>query len=129
MILIKNGYVIDPASGFEDYADIIIEAGIIKKIGCVGEESEAFNGETVSDNYEQVIDAKGMIVAPGLIDTHVHFRDPGFTYKEDIETGAKAAAAGGFTTVMCMANTKPVIDNVETLKYVLDKGKTTPINV
>lgn len=70
-----------------------------------------------------------MIVAPGLIDTHVHFRDPGFTYKEDIETGAKAAAAGGFTTVMCMANTKPVIDNVETLKYVLDKGKTTPINV
>ena len=123
MILIKNGYVIDPASGFEDYADIIIEAGIIKKIGCVDEESEAFNGETVSDNYEQVIDAKGMIVAPGLIDTHVHFRDPGFTYKEDIETGAKAAAAGGFTTVMCMANTKPVIDNVETLKYVLDKGK------
>ena len=129
MILIKNGYVIDPESGFEDYADIIIEAGIIKKIGCVDEESEALDGETTFDNYEQVIDAKGMIVAPGLIDTHVHFRDPGFTYKEDIETGAKAAAAGGFTTVMCMANTKPVIDNVETLKYVLDKGKTTPINV
>ena len=129
MILIKNGYVIDPESGFEDYADIIIEAGIIKKIGCVDEESEALDGENAFDNYEQVIDAKGMIVAPGLIDTHVHFRDPGFTYKEDIETGAKAAAAGGFTTVMCMANTKPVIDNVETLKYVLDKGKTTPINV
>ena len=81
MILIKNGYIIDPASGFEDYADIIIEDGIIKKIGCIDEESESFNEKTAADNYEQVIDAKGMIVAPGLIDTHVHFRDPGFTYK------------------------------------------------
>ena len=141
MILIKNGYIIDPASGFEDYADIVIEDGIIKKIGCLDGDydnaasqnnnqsnSNNKNNKTSDSNYEQVIDAKGMIVAPGLVDTHVHFRDPGFTYKEDIETGAQAAAAGGFTTVMCMANTKPVIDNVETLKYVLDKGKTTPIN-
>ena len=142
MILIKNGYIIDPASGFEDYADIVIEDGIIKKIGCLdGDYDDAAsqnnnqsnsnnkNNKTSDSNYEQVIDAKGMIVAPGLVDTHVHFRDPGFTYKEDIETGAKAAAAGGFTTVMCMANTKPVIDNVETLKYVLEKGKKTPVNV
>ena len=142
MILIKNGYIIDPASGFEDYADIVIEDGIIKKIGCLDGDydnaasqnnnqsnSNNKNNKTSDSNYEQVIDAKGMIIAPGLVDTHVHFRDPGFTYKEDIETGAQAAAAGGFTTVMCMANTKPVIDNVETLKYVLDKGKTTPINV
>ena len=62
MILIKNGYVIDPESGFEDYADIIIEAGIIKKIGCVDEESEALDGENAFDNYEQVIDAKGIIM-------------------------------------------------------------------
>ena len=72
MILIKNGYVIDPASGFEDFADIVIEAGIIKKIGCVDEESEAFNGKTTCDDYEQVIDAKGMIVAPDwLIHTYI----------------------------------------------------------
>lgn len=142
MILIKNGYIIDPASGFEDYADIVIEDGIIKKIGCLDGDydnaasqnnnqsnSNNKNNKTSDSNYEQVIDAKGMIIAPGLVDTHVHFRDPGFTYKEDIETGAQAAAAGGFTTVMCMANTKPVIDNVETLKYVLEKGKKTPVNV
>lgn len=125
MILIKNGYVIDPASGFEDYADIIIENGIIKSIGCC-DDTKAY---TTNNKYEKIIDASGMLVAPGLIDTHVHFRDPGFTYKEDIETGARAAAAGGFTTVMCMANTKPVIDNVDTLKYVLDKGRSTHINV
>lgn len=70
-----------------------------------------------------------MAVAPGLVDVHVHFRDPGLTYKEDILTGAHAAAAGGFTTVVCMANTKPVIDNAETLQYVLNKGKETGIHV
>ena len=64
-----------------------------------------------------------MIVGPGLIDTHVHFRDPGFTYKEDIHTGSLAAAKGGFTTVVCMANTKPTVDNVDTLKDNLTRGK------
>ena len=67
-----------------------------------------------SDN-EEIIDAKGLTVAPGLIDTHVHFRDPGFTYKETLHTGALAAAKGGFTTVICMANTSPVVDNTEVL--------------
>ena len=71
----------------------------------------------------EVIDADGLYVAPGLVDVHVHFRDPGFLYKEDIETGAKAAAKGGFTTVVLMANTKPIVDNEETLAYVLEKGK------
>ena len=77
----------------------------------------------------QVLDAKGLVVAPGLVDVHVHFRDPGLTYKEDIQTGAKASAAGGFTTVVCMANTKPPVDNVETLQHVIAEGKKTGIHV
>ena len=82
-----------------------------------------------SNEYDRIIEAEGKIVAPGLIDVHVHFRDPGLTYKEDIESGAKAAAAGGFTTVVCMANTKPPVDNADTLSYVLEKGKKTGIHV
>lgn len=119
MILIKGGRVVDPKSGLDEMRDIVLEGEDIKYIGRFQETEE----------YEKVIDAEGMIIAPGLIDAHVHFRDPGFTYKEDIETGAKSAARGGFTTVVCMANTNPVIDNTETLKYVLEKGKSTSINI
>lgn len=119
MILIKDGRVIDPKRGIDDVLDILIEGKKIKKIGKY-QRDEA---------YEKIIEAKGMVVAPGLMDVHVHFRDPGFTYKEDIETGAAAAAKGGYTTVVCMANTKPAVDNEETLRYVLEKGKTTGINV
>ena len=78
---------------------------------------------------EQVIDASGCIVAPGLVDVHVHFRDPGFTYKEDLETGSAAAAAGGYTTVVCMANTKPVVDCPEVLDDILKRAKALPIHV
>ena len=81
------------------------------------------------EKNEIVIDASSCVIAPGLVDIHVHFRDPGFTYKEDIITGAKAAAKGGFTTVVLMANTKPTVDNEETLAYVLNKGKETEIHV
>lgn len=119
MILIKDGRVIDPKSGMDETLDIVIEDGKIKGIGKYKR----------SNDYERVIEAEGKIVAPGLIDVHVHFRDPGLTYKEDIESGAAAAAAGGYTTVICMANTKPVVDNPETLSYVLEKGKETGINV
>lgn len=115
--LIQNGYIIDPCSKQEMQADILIENDRIVTIGGSAE------------NADEVIDAAGCVVAPGLVDVHVHFRDPGFTYKEDIETGAKAAAKGGFTTVVLMANTKPVVDNEETLAYVLDKGKKTGIRV
>ncbi len=118
MIVIKNGYMINPKSGFEGNADIVIKDGTIASIGCAGEYAAA-----------EVIDATGLIVAPGLVDVHTHFRDPGFEYKEDIYTGAKAAAAGGYTTVIMMCNTKPTIDNVETLSYVLNKGKETGIHV
>lgn len=125
MLLIKNGYILDPESGYEGDADILIENGKIKKLylGLTG-----LVDESLFEDLE-VIDANGLYVAPGLVDVHVHFRDPGFLYKEDIETGAKAAAKGGFTTVVLMANTKPVVDNEETLAYVLEKGKNTPIHV
>lgn len=118
MILIKNGRLIDPKTRVDAYLDILIKDGKIYKIGSFDE-----------GDYSEVIDAKGCVVAPGLIDVHVHFRDPGYTYKEDLETGANSAARGGFTTVVCMANTKPIVDNEETLKYILDKSKELPINV
>lgn len=124
MLLIKDGYVIDPRSGLEGQRDILIEDGKILRIGKRTEWEELTG---VSET--QVYDARGLIVAPGLIDVHVHFRDPGFTYKEDIITGGKSAAKGGFTTVILMANTKPVVDNAETLSYVLEKGKETGIRV
>lgn len=119
MILIKNGRLIDPKNNIDEVTDILIEDTKIKKIGKIAD----------NKNYETVIDATDKIVAPGLIDVHVHFRDPGFTYKEDIITGANSAKAGGFTTVICMANTKPVVDNEETLKYILEQTKKTDINV
>ena len=111
--------MIDPKSGTDETLDLLIEDG---KIAGIGKYKR-------SNDYERVIEAEGKIVAPGLIDVHVHFRDPGLTYKEEIESGAKAAAAGGFTTVVCMANTKPPVDNPETLSYVLEKGKQTDIQV
>ncbi len=118
MIVIKNGYVINPKSGFEGKTDIVIKEDRITAIGCDEIPTEA-----------EIIDATGLIVAPGLVDVHTHFRDPGFEYKEDIYTGAKAAAAGGYTTVIMMCNTKPTIDNVDTLSYVLNKGRETGIRV
>ena len=119
MILVKDGRVIDPARGIDDVLDLVIDGGKIAKIGKYQR----------SEDYEHIIEAKGCVVAPGLVDVHVHFRDPGFTYKEDIESGAASAAAGGFTSVVCMANTKPPVDNVETLGYVLERGARRGINV
>lgn len=120
MILVKNGYMIDPASGREGYFDILMEGDIILQIS---EEVPAQGPDC------KVIDAQGLVVAPGLVDVHVHFREPGFTWKEDIITGAAAAARGGFTTVVLMANTKPAVDNPDTLKLVLEKGAKTGIHV
>ena len=113
-ILIKNGRLINPSENLDKVMDICVEDGIIKE-----------KAESIEKQADTVIDAAGCYVMPGLIDLHVHFRDPGLTYKEDIETGSKAAAKGGFTTVCCMPNTKPVVDNVETVKYIIEKGEKT----
>lgn len=121
MKLISGGTIVDPVKGTMYQKDILIKDGKIEKI------EEHMNPQ----DYEnvQVISADGKKIGPGLVDVHVHFRDPGFTYKEDIETGAVAAAKGGFTTVVLMANTKPSVDNVETLSYVIEKGEKTAIRV
>lgn len=118
--LIKNGIVVNPG-GVSGRVNILI---VDKYIAAMG-------AEVSSDiiDIDEEIDADGLTIVPGLVDVHVHFREPGFTHKEDIHTGAKAAAKGGFTSVVMMANTNPPIDNVETLKYVLKKGKETGIHV
>lgn len=113
-ILIKNGRVIDPDKKIDKVADILIAEGKIEKVG-----------EQLKDSADRVIDAKGCYVMPGLIDLHVHLRDPGLTHKEDIESGAKAAAKGGFTTIVAMPNTKPVIDTASRVKYVTNKAAET----
>ena len=122
MILIRNCRMIDPASGTDGLRDILTDGSRILKIG----ESGSIEAP-VKD--ARIIEADGLTAAPGLVDTHVHFRDPGAEYKEDIFTGAKAAAAGGFTSVVLMANTTPHVDNEETLSYVIEKGKKTGIHV
>lgn len=126
MILLKNGRVIDPESGLDGIRDVLIVGDRIERI------EEAIDEKEVCEEFEaalETVDCTGCVVGPGLVDVHTHFRDPGFTYKEDILTGAKAAAAGGYTSVILMANTKPSVDSAETLKYVLDKGKETDIHI
>ena len=109
--------MVNPA-GRSGFLDILIEDGLIT---CID--------ENINETADTVIDAKGFIAAPGFVDVHVHFRDPGQTWKEDIITGAAAAAAGGYTSVVMMANVIPAVDNPDTLKYMLDKGRETGINV
>lgn len=111
IILIKNGRILDPATKTDKTADLLIEEGKIKKIG-----------EKIKAVADEVIDASGCFVMPGFVDLHVHLRDPGFEYKETVETGSKAAARGGFTTILAMPNTKPVVDNGDVVRYVLNKA-------
>ena len=112
-LIIKNGRVLNPPTNTDELLDIKIDGNIIS----------AVEADIVPVFSDEVIDAKGCYVMPGLIDMHVHFRDPGQTAKEDIETGSKAAARGGVTTVLAMPNTKPVVDNPELVNYVHDKAK------
>ena len=110
-ILIKNGHVIDPDTKLDQVADVLLEDNKIQEVK-----------ENIKDKADRVIDARGCYIMPGLIDMHVHLRDPGLTHKEDVFTGSKAAARGGVTTLVAMPNTKPVIDNPERLSYVKNKA-------
>lgn len=105
--LIRNGTVIDNSQNLCELCDVLIEDGIIIKVG-----------KKIDDHTDRVMEARGLTVIPGLIDMHVHLRDPGFTYKEDIFTGSNAAISGGVTSLLCMPNTDPVIDNSEVIAYV-----------
>ena len=111
-LLIKNGRIIDPASGFDQVADLLIDDGLISGIG-----------QKLSAPGAELFDASGMIVAPGFLDIHVHLREPGFEHAETIETGAKAAAAGGFTSICCMPNTSPVNDNATVTSYIVERAR------
>lgn len=115
-ILIKNGRLVDPEAGIDKVLDIYIENGLISEIGeDLGYEHDGIEME--------VIDASGKVVAPGLIDMHCHLREPGFEYKEDIESGTKSAAKGGFTSVACMPNTDPVIDSEPMVEFIKSRAK------
>lgn len=112
-ILIKNGRVIDPANDTDERLDLLVSSGKIVRIGRPG---------SILADGPHVIDASGMLVVPGLIDMHVHLREPGFEYKETIETGTASARAGGFTSVCCMPNTRPVNDNRSVTEYILSQA-------
>ncbi len=109
-LLIKNARVVDPSQYLDKKADILIDGGKVIGIGSF-------------DKADKIIDAGGLIAAPGIVDMHVHLRDPGQTYKEDIISGCKAAAAGGVTSLLAMPNTNPTVDNAETINYILEKAK------
>jgi dihydroorotase len=115
-IVIKNGRVIDPASNTDRVADVLIVDGRIAGVA-----------PNLSSPNAEVFDASGMIVAPGFIDMHVHLREPGFEHAETIESGSRAAAAGGFTSICCMPNTKPVNDSPMVTSYIVERGRSQAV--
>ncbi|MEG1996029.1 MAG: dihydroorotase [Oscillospiraceae bacterium] len=117
-LLIKNGLVVDPASNIQGVYDVLIENGKIAKVGA-----------DICKSGISIIDATGLIVCPGFVDMHVHLRDPGFEYKEDIITGCEAAVSGGVTSLLCMPNTNPVTDNEKTIDYITKKSSNAKAHV
>ena len=118
-MILKNGLIMDPGTNASYKADLHIRDGVIAKIGP----------DLSAAPSEECLDAEGFVIAPGLIDTHTHFRDPGFPHKETLHTGALAAARGGFTSVICMANTSPAVDSVPVLQDILERTKQEDIRV
>ncbi len=118
-MIIKNCFLIDPAFGRSGLCDIHIENGIISQIAS----------DIPSSSSDEVLDVHGLTAAPGFVDTHVHFRDPGFTHKETLHTGALSAAKGGFTSVICMANTSPVVDCPSVLEDILTRAGSEKIHI
>ncbi len=118
-LLIRNGWVVDPAQSINGYADVLIEDNKILRIE-----------EKISTAYvDRVMEARGLTVIPGLVDMHVHLRDPGFTEKEDVYTGCNAAITGGITSLLCMPNTRPAIDNADTIRYIRERAATAKAKV
>lgn len=118
-MILKNGLIMDPDTNTSYKADLCIRDGIIEKAGP----------DLAAAPGEEYLDTEGFVIAPGLIDTHTHFRDPGFTHKETLHTGALAAARGGFTSVICMANTSPAVDSVPVLRDILERAKQEKIRI
>src|SRR5512132_279182 len=115
-LLIKGGRVIDPASATDQTADILIQDGVIAGVGA-----------SLAAPGAEIFDARGLIVTPGFIDMHVHLREPGMEHAESIETGARAAAAGGFSSICCMPNTSPVNDSATVTSYIVDRARQVAI--
>jgi dihydroorotase len=113
-LLIKGGRVIDPTQNLDAILDVLVADGVIREVGK----------QLAAPAGSQTIDAAGCYVTPGLIDMHVHLREPGQEYKEDIASGTRAAVAGGFTSICCMPNTKPVVDNAAVVDYILNRART-----
>src|SRR6202521_3427829 len=111
-MVIKNGRVIDPASETDRIADVLIVDGKIAGVA-----------PNLSAPGADIFDATGMVVAPGFIDMHVHLREPGFEHAETIESGSRAAAAGGFTSICCMPNTSPINDNATVTSYIIERAE------
>lgn len=117
-LLIRNGTLIDPSQHINRITDLLIEDGVVAEIG-----------DKLTGHFDQVVEARGLLVTPGLVDMHVHLRDPGFTEKEDIYTGCNTAVTGGITSLLCMPNTKPVTDNEETIRYIQETAARTRAHV
>src|SRR5512142_546755 len=111
-LLIKNGRIIDPASGRDEVADVLMKSGLIVRLG-----------EGLHATGAIAFDAAGLVVAPGFIDMHVHLREPGFEHAETIESGSRAAAAGGFTSICSMPNTHPVNDEAAVTRYIVERAQ------
>ncbi len=127
MIVIRNGRVIDPSQGIDGICDVLIEDGKIKEVRKSRDEVKSEKGKVKSKTHEKntedrEIDASGKLVVPGLVDMHVHLREPGFEYKETIKTGTEAAVRGGVTSVCCMPNTNPVNDNSSVTEFIMRKA-------